>query len=331
METIVRRYPFFLPKAALLLLALSFLTGGCTARDQLMGNYFLNMNEYDRGVDEFSRRLAEEPDSPLVNFYLGRLHLARNEPPKALPHLRRAVELKPSSADHHFWLGVAYWSLKQSAKERQSYHRALELNPRHVPAHVYLGHNLLDNREYAPALVHYDKALAREPLHPDALYNRALVLRKLGQRSEEIAAWKQYLKEYPDGRFAGAAAVSLNEHGDFAYRLVTLGSKSIVLGSVRFHPDSAVLHARGEQELQRLSPVLGENPGQPLLIEAYVQGNGALARQRAEVVRDFLLRRVSTLSPDKVNIRSFDRAERIRTGSAMYSLNRSVVIKTAKQ
>ncbi|MFP4516812.1 MAG: tetratricopeptide repeat protein [Desulfovibrionales bacterium] len=300
---------------------------GCAVGQTFQGNYFLNMEEYDKGVEEFSKQLRENPDDPLANYYMGRLLLAREEPQKAMPHLQKALTLDPGKAEYHYWAGVGHWALGQSAKERGRYQKALELSPGHVPARVYLGHNFQDAGELSKALEHYKEALKKEPSHPEALYNRALVLQKMDRKEQEVSAWKEYLDHYPDGPLARNAAQYLNARGDFSYRLHGLGNRRVVLEWIEFLPGTATLHPDAGPSLQVVGEMLQKNEELKLAIESYYTGNATLARQRAEAVQEFLTRRYG-VDPARLPLESFGRAERILAGENLYGLDHSIVFKT---
>jgi tetratricopeptide (TPR) repeat protein len=290
------------------------------------GNYFLNMEDYDKGTRTFSQRVSDHPDDPTANYYLGRLLLAQEQPQKAMTHLQKASALHPDNAEYHFWTGVAHWGLGEPGPERARYLKALELNPRHVPAHVYLGHNYQDSGNLSEALEEYHAALKLDPVNPEALYNTAMVLNRQGKAKEEVQAWKSYLDAYPDGPLARNAAQYLNARGNFSYRLHGLGSQRVVLQWIRFQPGKDILHPDAGPSLSVVGELLEKNPGLKLSIQSFSKDNLHLARSRAERVKEFIVRRYR-VDPSTIRIEPYGRAEHILAGETVYALDHSIVFK----
>jgi tetratricopeptide (TPR) repeat protein len=299
---------------------------GCAVGQTFQGNYYLNMEEYDKGIREFSKRLSENPEDPTANYYLGRLLLAKEQPKEAMPNLQKAMMLKPENAEYHFWTGVAHWGLGESALERARYSKALELSPRYVPAHVYIGHNYQDNGEFSKALDHYASALRLDPENPEALYNSALVLQKLGRGSEEVQGWRSYLNLYADGPLARNAAQYLNARGDFSYRLHGLGNQRFVLKWIEFLPGKDILHPDAESSLMVIGESLKKNQRLKLTIQSFFKDDLALARLRAERVKEFIVSR-NHVEPSRILLETYARSEHILAGKTVYALDHSIVFK----
>jgi tetratricopeptide (TPR) repeat protein len=64
---------------------------------------------------------------------------------------------------------------------------------------------------YAEALEAADAALAIEPRLPEALFNRALILERLGSHDEARAAWQRYLAVDGSSQWAEEARVHAND------------------------------------------------------------------------------------------------------------------------
>jgi tetratricopeptide (TPR) repeat protein len=284
------------------------------------------MEEYDEGIQTFSARVNENPEDSTAHYYLGRLLLAKEKTREAMPNLQKASALNPENAEYHFWTGVAHWGLGESVMERARYTRALELNPRNVPAHVYIGHNYQDNGEYLQALEHYTTALKLDSDHPEALYNSALVLQKLGKSQEEVQAWKAYLDRYPDGPLARNAAQYLNGRGDFSYRLHGLGNHRFVLKWIKFLSGRDILHPDAAPSLKLVEETLEKNPRLELTIQSFSKDNLPLARLRAERVKEFIVSR-NRVDPSRIVLEPYGRSELILAGETVYALDHSIVFK----
>ena len=318
-------------RGGLFVALLLLITQGCApvryVDDQVTGNLYLNQNRYQEGVRDFQARVGEMPGSHLRNYYLGRYLLALKRPEEALGYLREAVRLSPDTADYHYWLGVAYWALDDPANERLCYQNAISLDKDHLPARVYLGHNLLDSGDAHGALLQYEYVLGKDPYHPEALFNRAKALSLLGRKSQEISAWKQYLTYYPDGSLARDAALNLNKQGNFSYRTQIIGIRRMVLDWIAFEPGTAILDDDAFPSLNAVGSVLESSRDFRLAVNAFVNGDQVLARQRAETVRQYILDHYA-VAPDRIEVQAQGRAERIRVADKTFSLNESIVLQT---
>jgi tetratricopeptide (TPR) repeat protein len=301
---------------------------GCSS---MLGRYYLESEQYEKGVRHFEQEVRAHPDDPAANYYLGRLYLAEENPEQALPFLGRAVELKPDKADYHFWQGVAYWAVMDFDHERSSYQRALELDRTYIPARVYLGHNLLDHGQWEGALAQYQEVLEKDPRNPETLYNRGLALRNLKRPADEAQAWKEYLKYYPEGRWALQAVDHLNGLGDFSYRNFTIGYRSVTLEQIPFAPGSVRPLPAGTASLEVLGSILAINQGIELEIVCHKKNDAALAGARAAAVRAYLLKRFSAVQSSRLKSRGEGRPEAIETETGVYHLDESIAFITIKK
>jgi len=94
--------------------------GGCNpemvgnrVKYSIEGEHYLRVKEPDAGVAEFCREVGAQPDSPMANYYYGRLLLRAGKARVALPYLRKASRLDRGNADYHFWTGLAYGQLER--------------------------------------------------------------------------------------------------------------------------------------------------------------------------------------------------------------------------
>lgn len=318
--------------AAVLIVGLSM--GGCatvgTLDSRARGEYYLSRGQHQEGLTVFRSKIEQNPNDPWARYYAGRFLLAEKRAEEALPQLERAVELRPNDADFHFWLGVGYWSVLDFERERQSYQKALSCNPNHVPAHVYLGHNYLDRGEAQKALSEYDTALKLEPAQPDALFNRAMALRKLDRKAEEVPAWKNYLDRYPDGALARRAADNLNARGDYSYRNHVIGIRVMTLGWIKFNAKTDQLDPSAEPSLRVVGSILSINKNIKLQIASYYKGDLELAKARAAAVKAYILAQFPDIIPDRLKIRSYSIPERVVSGKKVFALNHSIAFSTVK-
>jgi len=307
------------------------LTSALLGCSDITGSYYLRNEQYGKGIQSFEKAYRENPNDPTVNYYLGRFYLAQEKGQQAIPYLRRAVKLEPDNANYHFWLGVANWAVVDFEAERKSYLRTLALDKDHVPARLYLAHNLFDNGESKEALSQYDEVLKRDPYNPEALYNRGMALKQLNRPADEMLAWKQYLKYYPDGKWALRAVEHLNSLGEFSYRNFTIGYRTVPLREITFAPESVRLLSVSLSSLEVIGSILKVNKEIELKIVGYKQGDRALALARAKTVREYLLNNFPAVSPSRLQYEGKGQSEKVKTSAKVYSLKESISFVTAKK
>jgi tetratricopeptide (TPR) repeat protein len=295
-----------------LLLSIIFYTG-CSAVYKTQGQYFLETKQYKAGLEAFEKNVQNYPDDANVNYYLGRFYLAENQPEVSIRYLKRSSQLNPTNADTYFWSGVAYSQIKQPKLERRQYLKALSLDTQHLQARIYLAHNQFEKKEFTAALENYNMVLLIQPNHPDALYNRTVILKRLGKKSQERDALKQYLAAYPSGAFAIQAVFRLNELGDFGYRNYQIGNRTVTLGAIVFEPYTAEIHKISRPSLDVLGGILKNNRRISLNIIAYQKNNRKLAKAKAQSIKIYLLNNFSDIKPDRLKLSWFGIPETIKS------------------
>ena len=303
--------------------------GYFTVKHKVQGAYYLEGERYEEGVRAFEKALAENPESAEVHYYLGRCQMETDRPGPALKHLKAATALDPMEADYHYWLGVAFHENGEVESERSCYERAVERDPNHVQAITCLGHVHYEKGELDQALDAYRRVLSLQPESPSVLYNRALILGRLGRTPEETLAWKAYLSRYPNGPLAVSATTHLNELGDFDYRNHIIGKRTVSLSRIWFEVSSDRIWEGSMPSLDRLGEIL-QSGGEPALhIVAYQKRNKPLAEARAKSIKRYLLNRFPGLSPDRLLVSWFGVPERIRVGTTEFQEEASIQFFTA--
>jgi tetratricopeptide (TPR) repeat protein len=300
----------------------------CLALANSDGITLFEQEKYGLAVHFFSEELKTQPTNPVTNFYLGRSFLALNQADKAIDYLKKATNLTPKNPDYQFWLGVGYWANMEFEKERQIYLTALKLDPDHLMANLYLGHNYMDRNQWKSAQNQYERVLAINPAVPDALFNRALVFRRLKKNADETNAWKLYLSRYRSGKWALQAAEHLNGYGDFSYRKYLLGSRMVVVPAINFESAGSTLKTESLQAIESIGDVLTKKRTLSLNVITYVKDNSNLAKSRAKIVKKYILEMFPEIKPSRLTVSWFGVPEKIDLGDRTYVLNESVNIIT---
>jgi len=295
------------------------------------GNYYLDKRKYKDGIKAFQRELEANPESAEAQYFMGRFHLADNHPKDALYHLKRAAKLSPEKTDYHFWLGVAYAANDEKALERKSYLRALELDKKHLQAMTYLGHNQLEKSEYEKALKTYTRVLELRPDNSAALYNRALILKRLDRTPEEELAWREYLNVMATGAMARQAVLNLNTLGNFQYRNYLIGSRTVSLEKIYFQPFTAKIWIGSQSSLDVLGDIMKNNQSITIHIVAYQKNNKKLARARAKSVKRYLIKKFPEIKSSRLMVSWFGTPEQIKTAKKTFTEDESINFITAIQ
>jgi tetratricopeptide (TPR) repeat protein len=328
-------FPFSLkqrPLSVLFLLLLSLvISNGCVVKDMgnvvkhnVTGDYFLSTEKYSRGAENFQQEVAKNPDSVLANYYYGRFLLGTKQYKEALPYLQKATTLKPDNPDYRFWLGVVYGSLGKKSSERKSYLAALSLKEDHLQSLIYLGHNRLEAKKYKAALINYTKALKLWPASPSSLYNRALILTKLGRKPESLDGWLDYLSYYPSGAMARQAVTRLNSLNDFSFRNYTLRSRTVTVEKIYFDPLTVEIAQSSYGSIELIGAIFKNMKKGRLQLIVYQLNNMDLARQKAIKIKTFLLKNYPKINKKDIGISWFDSPEIIKIRGKKKKIEESV-------
>lgn len=300
----------------IVLILSAWVLAGCAVgqaiKQNVQGSHYLQTKNYSQGESTFRQAVAEHPDNPQANYYLGRFLLAANNPKEALPYLQKAVTLEPKDTDYLFWRGVAQGELGKRKQERASYKSVLKLNKKHLQALIYLGHNQLKEKQYEAALATYQKVIEIWPYSPSALYNRALIARILKRTPEEKVGWLTYLSAYPSGALAINAADHLNQLGDFSYRNQYLGARTVTLTKIWFEPFSDKLAPGAFASLDIVGATVSNMGKGTLQVVVYLKNNKKLAHARAVTIKKYLQSTFPKLKRNRVKISWFGAPESLK-------------------
>ncbi|WP_136806036.1 tetratricopeptide repeat protein [Desulfosediminicola flagellatus] len=291
---------------------------GCVVKDignkvghTIKGDYYLQNKDHREGRATFMQEVEENPTSPSARYYYGRFLLQGDENKAALTQFKKARELEPDNVDYQFWTGVAYGALNQKKSEEKSYRAALTINKKHLQSRIYLGHNLLEQKKYTDSLGQYEYALKIWPQSPSSLYNRALILKKLGRTPEEKSAWLNYLGLYPSGALARRATDHLNYMGDFSFRNHHIGARTVTIEKIWFEPITNRIADGSKESLKMIGAVIKNRKAGRLQIIAFQKNNAELARKKATTIKTFLLKEFPELNSQDIGISWFDKPQTI--------------------
>jgi tetratricopeptide (TPR) repeat protein len=125
--------------------------------------------------------------------------------PQAVESYRQVLDLAPGWVDAHINLGVALYQMGQATAARAEFFAAVQLDPLNGISRYNLGCVLEEAGEVDEAIEHLQRAARAMPSHADVHFNLALAYEKRGERSLAREQWLLYLKNAPNGAWAGEA------------------------------------------------------------------------------------------------------------------------------
>jgi len=136
-----------------------------------LGYRALALKGFEQAAEQFNKALALAPGFPPAREGLGQMLLMQGQHEQAETVFRESIEKTPEISDT-------------------------------PTTHLHLGNALFGKADYAGAHAEYLKALELQPGHREALFNLAMVEKRLGRRDQAEARLKETLKSDP--RYAEA-------------------------------------------------------------------------------------------------------------------------------
>lgn len=171
-----------------------FKVGGDSPAYQLIvGEYYLNREEYDAAMKEFEAAAKGDATLPFAHFYMGRAHMGKQEYAQAREEFLKDAAIEPDVALNYEEIGNSYWLMEDDVNAEKSYCEALRKDPRRVNSMLGLAKIYQRRQKYEAALAEADAALKVDPERTDAHYVRGQALLRLGRKAEakrEMAAAK---------------------------------------------------------------------------------------------------------------------------------------------
>ncbi len=284
----------------------------------------METGNYQQAVESFQKAVSDDPENALAHYYLGRFLLAQNKTSEALPHFQEAVSLNKRDSDFYFWLGVTYGESGNVKEERAYYEKTLQIEKDHPQANLYMGHLQLKSGQFKQAIKSYNVVLKQTPANPTALYNRALALDMLGEKSATKEAWLKYLKLYPAGRKALQATVHLNTLGDFSYENHFLGSRTVTLAEITFQQKESSISRSSYPSLRLVGAIASNLNNGTIQVVVYVNKDKQLAKERAIEIKNTLHKLFPAIATERIQISWFGTQEKVVQGKKIYSKKESV-------
>jgi Flp pilus assembly protein TadD len=121
-----------------------------------------------------------DPNSPELQFLLGKKFQRDGDLANALTAYRRAVELNPDYAEARMALGIQFMASGNYNEALEQFDATSKLVPTLVAAHLNLGDAYRALRRFQDAKKEFDKALRMQAQLPEAHYNLGLMYMAAG-------------------------------------------------------------------------------------------------------------------------------------------------------
>lgn len=170
----------------------------------------LQNEHFEEAVSLFDELLTKEPgikDRVAVSYSKALVGLARKiseiDSIKAKDMVIKALELDPDNIDGHMWIGLYYTKEKNYSKAIESYEKAVNLDPNSPNAYFNLGYVFAELRDFLKAEEMFMNSVRLSPSFLDeALFNLAVIQRRLGKKEQCITNLQEALKVNPDNKRA---------------------------------------------------------------------------------------------------------------------------------
>lgn len=174
------------------------------------GIKLLGEEKYDEAATLFNDILTTESrdDERVSILYCEALvgqasKIFEKKPERAKALLLKAVKLNSGNAQGHYLLGRIYTQQKDHTSAIASYQTAIELDPQMYNAYFNLGYIYAIKKDYNNAQEMFNKVVELSPPFLDeALYNLAIVQRKMGNIQDCIKNLEQAINVNPENKNA---------------------------------------------------------------------------------------------------------------------------------
>lgn len=151
-----------------------------------LGRVYYQLERYDEATVAFERAIELDPSNALAYEALAEIEEETNDLVGAIEVYEKMIELAPDSAFLHYRLGLNLLEINDDAGARTHLERAVELNPDLAPAHYMLGLVYADQDMYDPAIREFETFLNENPEHVQSKVNLAAMYARKGNFNEAI-------------------------------------------------------------------------------------------------------------------------------------------------
>ncbi|MGH7256559.1 MAG: tetratricopeptide repeat protein [Nitrospirales bacterium] len=162
------------------------------------GVLLVNLKRIQEAEEAFKQGLAQNPESPIGYYYLGRIGVETNRPEQAIVRFTEAINIEPSFEPAYTALASVFEAQEQGEKAAEVYRQYLDkVNPRSMEVRHHLVRLYISQKSYERALAEVDAILKEDPQNLDARLRAGLIYGELKQYSKAIEELRAILAVRP--------------------------------------------------------------------------------------------------------------------------------------
>ncbi|HOK22596.1 MAG TPA: tetratricopeptide repeat protein [Candidatus Hydrothermia bacterium] len=163
----------------------------------VLGDLYIDAENYPRAIEEYKESIGEDPFSPHLYNNLALSYFQNGELDKAIETIRTAISIDPDNAELYDNLGVMLYEAGEKSESIEALSKAIELDPDFSQAHCDLCLVYYDLEHLEEAAEEIRKAIALapdDPVYRAILSNIFLKMGKIEEAKHEMDKLKDLLK-----------------------------------------------------------------------------------------------------------------------------------------
>ncbi|MBI3550830.1 MAG: RdgB/HAM1 family non-canonical purine NTP pyrophosphatase [Elusimicrobia bacterium] len=164
-------------------------------KQMYLGSQYMEFQQYDKAVQEFSKAVIASPKDANAHIMLGAALYWSGNVPRAQDEFREALRLDPENAQGHLMMGIAYaWNQDNQAAYAE-FKEAAKRAPERPDIQMDLGSMEETFGQTQDALEHFRKAAILDPKSPLYHYQLGTLYRRLERYEDAAESLRRALKE----------------------------------------------------------------------------------------------------------------------------------------
>jgi len=129
----------------------------------------IHKKDFKTAFDVLTSEIAQHPEHPELNAWLGMVHLKMDQPSESLQYLEKATRLSPEIPDYHNSLGYSFLFLDRFDQAINAFNKAIKLDPGYYDSLTGLCMTYAKKGEKGEALKIYNKIREHDKAASDKL------------------------------------------------------------------------------------------------------------------------------------------------------------------